>query len=248
MANKKQAETIFGLHAVESLIRHHPQDVLQLWLQSGRNDKRFQKLLSLAKNSGISVQAISADKLKKKCPDGRHQGVVAQVRVHKKNSVELEDLFDRDELLLLILDEVQDPHNIGACLRTADAVGADAVIVSKNRSPSLTAVIRNVASGGAETVPYIQVSNLARAIEQLRDHGVWVVGTSGDAQSSLYELNSGQKTALVMGSEGKGMRRLTRELCDQLVAIPMQGTVESLNVSVATGISLFEIRRQMSLS
>ncbi len=242
--NKKQPETIYGLHAVESAIRHHPEDVLQLWLQQGRSDKRFQKLLVLAKNSGVSVQDISAEKLKKKCPDARHQGVVAQVRMHKKSQVELEDLFERDELFLLILDEVQDPHNIGACLRTADATGVDAVIVSKNRSPALTAVIRNVASGGAETVPYIQVSNLARAIDQLRDNGVWVVGTSGDAQTSLYELEAGSRIALVMGSEGKGMRRLTRESCDQLVSIPMQGSVESLNISVATGVCLYEMRRQ----
>lgn len=245
MANKKQAETIYGLHAVESIIRHHPEDVLQLWLQQGRNDKRFQKLLDLAKNSGVCVQTISTDKIKKKCPDSRHQGVVAEVRLRKKNSLELQDLFSRDELLLLILDEVQDPHNIGACLRTADAVGVDAVIVSKNRSPALTAVIRNVASGGAETVPYIQVTNLARAIEQLKENNVWIVGTSGDAPTSLYELGSSKRTALVMGSEGKGMRRLTRESCDQLIAIPMQGSVESLNVSVATAVCLFEIRRQM---
>jgi len=245
MTNKKQTEIIYGLHAVESAIRHHPENILQLWLQQGRNDKRFQKLLDLAQNSGVSVQTISNDKIKKKCPDVRHQGVVAEVRRCKKNSIEIEDLFSREELLLLILDEVQDPHNIGACLRTADAVGVDAVIVSKNRSPSLTAVIRNVASGGAETVPYIQVSNLARTIDKLRDNNIWIVGTSGDAQTSLYELGSTKRTALVMGSEGKGMRRLTRESCDQLIAIPMQGSVESLNVSVATAVCLFEMRRQM---
>lgn len=243
--SRNNPEIIYGLHAVESAIRFHAEDILQLWMQQGRHDKRFQKILTLAKQSGLSVQSISADKLKKKCPGGRHQGVVAQVRQQKKNRVELEDLFEREELLILILDEVQDPHNIGACLRTADAVGADAVIVSKNRSPALTAVIRNVASGGAESVPYIQVSNLARAITQLQAHNVWVVGTSGEATTSLYDLNTGSRMALVMGSEGKGMRRLTAEHCDELIAIPMQGTVESLNVSVATGICLFEIRHKM---
>ncbi len=241
----KQTEIVYGLHAVESAIRHHPEAVLQLWMQQGRKDKRFQTLLSLAKNSGISVQAISAEKLKKKCPDSRHQGVIAEIRPRKENRPALEDLFEREELLLLILDEVQDPHNIGACLRTADAVGADAVIVSKNRSPGLTAVIRNVASGGAETVPYIQVSNLARTINQMQDNNIWVVGTSGDASTGLYELRTSSRMALVMGSEGKGLRRLTRECCDQLISIPMRGTVESLNVSVATGICLFEMRHQM---
>ncbi|HHO59168.1 MAG TPA: 23S rRNA (guanosine(2251)-2'-O)-methyltransferase RlmB [Thiotrichales bacterium] len=244
--SNKQSELIYGLHAVESAIRHHAEDVLQLWLQQGRNDKRFQMLSGLAKNSGVSVQSISADKLKKKCPGVRHQGVVAQIRRQKQNKVELEDLLEREELLLLILDEVQDPHNIGACLRTADAAGVDAVIVSKNRSPALTGVIRNVASGGAETVPYIQVSNLARAISQLRDRDVWVVGASGDASTDLYDLTASKRMALVMGSEGKGMRRLTRESCDELIAIPMQGNVESLNVSVATGICLFQIRHLMN--
>ncbi len=243
--SNKHTEIIYGLHAVESAIRFHGEDILQLWMQQGRHDKRFQALSSLARNSGISVQTISTDKLKKKCPDSRHQGVIAEMRTGKKNTITLDDLFERETLLLLVLDEVQDPHNIGACLRTADAVGADAVIVSKNRSPALTPVMRNVASGGAETVPYILVTNLARAINQLRDHNVWVVGSSGDATTSLYELAAGKRMALVMGSEGKGMRRLTRESCDQLVSIPMQGTVESLNVSVAAAICLFEIRQQM---
>ena len=135
-------------------------------------------------------------------------------------------------------------------MRTADAVGVDAVIVSKNRSPALTPVIRNVASGAAENVPYIMVSNLARALEKIKEHNVWLIGTSGDAQNTLYDssqqLNSNQSLALVMGSEGKGMRRLTREACDELVSIPMQGSVESLNISVATAVCLYEIRRQQS--
>ena len=241
----KSAELIYGLHAVESAIRHHPENMLQLWVQQGRHDKRMQQIIKLAKNNGLSVQAISAEKIRKKCADARHQGVVAEVRAVQGARMALEDCFELETCLLLILDEVQDPHNIGACLRSADAAGVDAVIVSKNRSPALNPVIRKVASGGAETVPYIQVSNLARAIEQLRDHGIWVVGTSGDADTRLYELQVGKRCALVMGSEGKGMRRLTRESCDQLISIPMRGQVESLNVSVATGICLFEMRRQM---
>ncbi len=244
--SKESTDIIYGIHAVEAALRKQPQNILQVFVQQGRNDKRFQQLSLLAKKTGISVQLIHADKIKKKCPDSRHQGVVAQIRVQKKNTIELEDLFTRDELLLLILDEVQDPRNIGACLRTADAAGVDAVIVSKNRSPALNAVIRNVASGGAETVPYIQVSNLVRSINRLRDNNIWVVGASGDANTSVYDLTATTKMALVMGSEGKGMRRLTRECCDELLAIPMQGNVESLNVSVATGICLFELRQKMN--
>jgi 23S rRNA (guanosine2251-2'-O)-methyltransferase len=174
---------------------------------------------------------------------------MAELRVSRQQAASLEEILDRDQVLLLILDEVQDPHNIGACLRTADAIGVDAVIVSKNRSPALTAVSRNVASGAAETVPYIMVSNLARTMEKIQQSGVWVVGTSGDADQDIYAANlNSKRLALVMGSEGKGMRRLTRETCDELVSIPMRGTVESLNISVATAVCLFEIRRQQTLS
>ncbi|RKZ62652.1 MAG: 23S rRNA (guanosine(2251)-2'-O)-methyltransferase RlmB, partial [Gammaproteobacteria bacterium] len=204
------------------------------------------------KNSGISIQAISNDKLKEKCPKARHQGVVAEIRFSKSSAVSLDDILEKESLLLLVLDEVQDPHNIGACLRTADAVGVDAVIVSKNRSPALTPVIRNVASGAAETVPYIMVSNLARALEKIKQNNVWVIGTSGDCEQTIYSSSHSnsrsnsmsKRLALVMGSEGKGMRRLTREACDELVSIPMQGSVESLNISVATAVCLYEIRRQ----
>jgi 23S rRNA (guanosine2251-2'-O)-methyltransferase len=186
--------------------------------------------------------------LKDKCPNARHQGVVAEIRQSISSAVSLEDILEKESVLLLILDEVQDPHNIGACLRTADAVAVDAVIVSKNRSPALGPVIRNVASGAAETVPYIMVSNLARALEQIKHNNVWIIGTSGDARRSIYDasaiINSKQSIALVMGSEGSGMRRLTREACDELVSIPMQGSVESLNISVATAVCLYEIRRQ----
>ncbi|HEB82619.1 MAG TPA: 23S rRNA (guanosine(2251)-2'-O)-methyltransferase RlmB [Gammaproteobacteria bacterium] len=243
---KQPTDIIYGIHAVEAALRKQPQNILQLFVQQGRNDKRVQTILSLAKNNGVSLQAISNDRLREKCPKARHQGVVAEIRRDKSTPVSLEDILQKENLLLLVLDEVQDPHNIGACLRTADAAGVDAVIVSKNRSPALNAVIRNVASGAAETVPYIMVSNLARALDKIRDANVWVVGTSGDADRSLYESRAGNRMALVMGSEGKGMRRLTREACDELIAIPMTGSVESLNISVATAVCLFEYRRQLS--
>jgi len=245
---KKSNELIYGIHAVESAIRNQPENVLQVFIQQGRNDNRIKNILGLAKNSGVSVQAINNDRLKEKCPKVRHQGVVAEIRRSQCSAVSLDDILDKESVLLLILDEVQDPHNIGACLRTADAAGVDAVIVSKNRSPALTPVMRNVASGAAETVPYIMVSNLARTLDKIKQSNVWVMGTAGESEQTIYDTITSQRMALVMGSEGKGMRRLTRVACDELVSIPMQGNVESLNISVATAVCLYEIRRQQHAS
>lgn len=244
---KHKAEIIFGIHAVESLLRRHPEQVLQLWVQAGRIDKRMQVIQDLATAQGVSVETCSRDVLQKKSSHHKHQGVVARIRARETSQPDLLDILSKPELLLLVLDGVQDPHNLGACLRTADACSVDAVIVSRNRSPGLTAVVRNVASGAAETTPFIQVSNLARALQQLKDHDVWVVGGAGEAATSLYDSTATQRLAIVMGSEGRGLRRLTRESCDELVSIPMQGHVESLNVSVATGICLFEYRRKQRL-
>ena len=244
---KHKTDLMFGIHAVESALRRSPEQVLQLWVQAGRTDRRMQAVLDLAGRHGVSIERVSRDVLQKKSGDGRHQGVVASVRAGGRPQPTLESILDRQDLLLLVLDGVQDPHNLGACLRSADACGADAVIVSKNRSPGLTPVVRNVASGAAETTPFIQVSNLARALQQLKDSAVRVVGTAGDAPTSLYEARTSDRLALVMGAEGQGMRRLTREHCDELVFIPMLGHVESLNVSVATGICLFEYRRKQGL-
>ena len=244
--SKSRNELIYGIHAVESALKHRPEGVLQLWVIQGRSDNRINSLLTLAKKAGVSVQSISADKMKKKCADGSHQGVAADLRLMKTKQTALEDILSKQGgLLLLILDEVQDPHNIGACLRSADAAGVDAVIVCKNRSPGITAVVRKVACGAADTVPFIQVTNLARAMELMHDHDVWIVGTAGETDNSLYDINVTQRMALVMGAEEKGLRRLTRENCDELIYIPMRGSVESLNVSVATGVSLFEIRRKI---
>ena len=243
---KHKTETIFGIHAVESVLRRNPELVLQLWVQAGRHDKRIQSILGLAGTHGVSVETCSRDVLQKKSSGQKHQGVVAKIRADKKSQPELKDILARHDLLLLVLDGVQDPHNLGACLRSADACGVDAVIVSRNRSPGLTPVVRNVASGAAETTPFIQVSNLARALQQLKDNDVWVVGTAGEATTSLYDSTTSNRLAVVMGSEGEGMRRLTRESCDELIYIPMQGHVESLNVSVASGICLFEYRRKLA--
>lgn len=244
--SKHKAEVIFGIHAIESALRRNPEQVLQLWVQAGRHDKRMQTILGLAGTHGVSVESCSRDVLQKKSFDQKHQGVVARIRIDKKSQPDLKYILARPDLLLLVLDGVQDPHNLGACLRSADACGVDAVIVSRNRSPGLTPVVRNVASGAAETTPFIQVSNLARALQQLKDNDVWVVGTAGEATTSLYDSTTSNRLAVVMGSEGEGMRRLTRESCDELVYIPMQGHVESLNVSVASGICLFEYRRKLA--
>ncbi len=242
---KAQHEIIYGLHAVDAALRNNRETVLQLWVQQGRKDDRIRRLVDIANSAGISTEAMATEKLTMKCDGQRHQGVVARIRAGARRQLALEDLLERESLLLLILDEVQDPHNIGACLRSANAVAADAVIVSKNRSPGLTSVVSKVASGAAEDTPYIQVSNLARALDKLRDADVHIVGTSGDSDLSLYDCHVSPRMAVVMGSEGKGMRRLTREACNQLISIPMLGTVESLNVSVASGVTLFELRRRM---
>jgi len=226
-------------------VKNNAESVLQVWVQQGRKDQRIHGFTEQVKKFGISLEVISGDKMKRKCPDAKHQGVIAKIRTSNRKTIELEDLLQKKNLLLLVLDAVQDPHNIGACLRTADAAGVDAVVVSHNRSPGLTAVVRNVASGAADSVPYVQVPNLARALQLMKDNNVWVVGASGDVQASIYDCKAETRTALVMGSEGSGMRRLTRESCDELVRIPMQGAVESLNISVATGICLFELRRQL---
>lgn len=245
---KPQHEVIYGLHAVEAALRNNGEHVLQLWVQQGRNDGRIRALIEMATSAGVSVETISTDKLSGKCNGERHQGVVARVRGGSRKRVELDDLLERESLLLLILDEVQDPHNVGACLRSADAAGADAVIVCKNRSPGLTPVVIKVASGAAEHTPYIQITNLARTLEKLRDADVWIVGTSDDSETSLYDCETTKRMAVVMGSEGDGMRRLTREGCNELISIPMQGSVSSLNVSVASGVTLFELRRRMNLN
>ena len=237
-------EIAYGLHSVESILKHSPEIVLQIFLQKNRDDKRIQNIIALANRLGLSVETISTDKLNNKYEDIRHQGVVARIRSKNKKTSQLEDFLSLQHCLFLVLDGVEDPQNIGACLRTADAVGVDAVIVSKNRSPGITPVVRKVASGAAETVPFITVSNLAQTLQQLKDNDVWVIGAAGDTDTSIFGCNPSAKSALVMGAEEKGLRRLTRETCDELVKIPMSGSVESLNVSVATGICLYAIQQK----
>ncbi|MCW1246726.1 23S rRNA (guanosine(2251)-2'-O)-methyltransferase RlmB [Pseudomonas sp. SAICEU22] len=241
-----QLEKIYGVHAVEALLRHHPKRVKQIWLAEGRSDPRVQTLVELAGENRVAVGQAERREMDA-WVEGVHQGVVAEVSPSQVwGEAMLDELLDRTEgaPLLLVLDGVTDPHNLGACLRSADAAGALAVIVPKDKSATLTPVVRKVACGAAEVIPLVAVTNLARTLEKLQQRGLWVVGTAGEAEVSIYDQDLTGPTILIMGAEGKGMRRLTREHCDYLVKLPMAGSVSSLNVSVATGVCLFEAQRQ----
>lgn len=236
----------FGIHAVGSLLERQPSKVRGLWVQKDRQDKRIQKLLDQAREHGIKIRFTDRKELDR-LADGVHQGVVAEATaVEICNEPFLEKLLEQLEEapLLLVLDGVTDPHNLGACLRTADAAGVHAVIAPKDRSAPLNATAVKVACGAADTVPYVVVTNLARTLKQLQAAGVWITGTAGEAQQLVTQASLTGPMALVMGAEGTGMRRLTRENCDQLIKIPMAGSVSSLNVSVAAGVCLFEAVRQ----
>ena len=246
---------VYGIHAVDSLLRTKPKSVQRLWLQLGREDKRIGSLLELAQNQGVPT-AREPRKNLDDLVDGRHQGVVAEtLDMPEGADVGGGNLWDEADLyravdakqgavLLLILDGVTDPHNLGACIRSADAAGVDAVIVPKDKSADLNPTSRKVASGAAEVVPFVKVTNIARTMEALKERGVWLYGTAGEAENTIYDSDLTGSVALVMGAEGAGLRRLTREGCDHLVKLPMAGSVSSLNVSVATGVCLFEIVRQ----
>ena len=236
---------IYGFHAVTSRIRQNPDGVLEIYLQAQRNDPRMRDLIKLAETNGVRIIPVDAKRLDGMAGGTRHQGVAARVdashRVQHRDDVL--DTLDEPPLLL-VLDGVQDPHNLGACLRSADAFGVHAVIAPKDRAVGITATVEKVACGAAETVPYITVTNLARTLRELQELGIWVVGAAGDAEQDLYGFKHTGALAWVLGAEGEGLRRLTRETCDELARIPMQGSVESLNVSVSAGICLFEARRQ----
>ncbi|MEE3156662.1 MAG: 23S rRNA (guanosine(2251)-2'-O)-methyltransferase RlmB [Pseudomonadota bacterium] len=239
-------ERVFGLHAVQALLDRHPKRIKRLLLQAGRLNERQQALLALAGRQGVALQRVAGDELDAQA-EGVHQGVVAEVVPSQLWSEEmLGHMLDRLEgtPLLLVLDGVTDPHNLGACLRSADAAGAHAVIVPRDRSASLNPTVRKVACGAAETVPLVAVTNLSRTLKQLKQRGLWVVGTAGEADQLIYDVDFTVPSIIIMGAEGAGMRRLTREHCDYLAKLPMAGSVSSLNVSVATGICLFEAVRQ----
>jgi 23S rRNA (guanosine2251-2'-O)-methyltransferase len=239
-------DLVYGLHAVRAVIDRAPERVLELWMAEPRQDARARDLRERAQGAGLKVQLVGNESLAKLAGEVAHQGVVAAVRPLKPWDEEtlIASLNDVPGPLLLVLDGVTDPHNLGACLRTADAAGVRAVILPKDRSASVDAVARKVAAGAAEFVPVVPVTNLARALGRLKQSGIWVVGADGEAEQPLYAADLNRPLALVLGAEGEGMRRLTRDSCDFLVRIPMAGQVESLNVSVAAGIALFEAGRQ----
>lgn len=240
-----KSKMIFGFHAVTSRLRHEASSVEEIYVDASRVDGRMQELLSVAKAFNVRIIKADDQRLSNIVGTRRHQGVVAKAGELSlaRNLDELLDAIDGPPLLL-ILDGITDPHNLGACLRVADGAGAHAVIAPKDRAVGLNATAAKVASGAAETMPYITVTNLARTMRELKERDVLLIGTSDDAEKSLYQADFSGPAALVMGSEGEGMRRLTRETCDVLVHVPMFGSVESLNVSVASGICLYEARRQ----
>lgn len=240
-----KSKMIFGFHAVTSRLRHEASSVDEIYVDAERVDRRMQDLLAAAKAANVRIIMADGQRLDSIVGTRRHQGVVAKAGELSlaRNLDELLDAIDGPPLLL-ILDGITDPHNLGACLRVADGAGAHAVIVPKDRAVGLNATAAKVASGAADSVPYITVTNLARTMRELKERDVWLIGTTDDAEKGLYEADFSGPCALVMGSEGEGMRRLTRETCDVLVSIPMFGAVESLNVSVASGVCLYEGRRQ----
>ncbi|MCL4799098.1 MAG: 23S rRNA (guanosine(2251)-2'-O)-methyltransferase RlmB [Burkholderiales bacterium] len=236
---------IYGFHAVTSRLRAHPDSVLEVIVDAAREDARAAGLRRLAEAHGVRVRAVSRERLDGLMHGTRHQGVVARVTgIAQAHSID--ELLDalRVPPLLLVLDGVTDPHNLGACLRVADAAGAHAVIAPKDRAAGLGGTAAKVASGAAETVPYLTVTNLSRALDDLKARDVWVIGADAEATEDLFTAELPEAVAWVLGAEGHGMRRLTRERCDRLVRIPMYGTVESLNVAVAAGLCLFEARRR----
>lgn len=237
----------YGIHAVTALLENSPEKIKQLWLQKNRDDKKLKVIARLAEQQGMPIQFVPTKTLDKLC-QARHQGVIAEVSMTKGHSEnDLSDIIASSPTpFILILDGVEDPHNLGACLRSADAAGVTCVIAPKDKAVGITSTVSKVACGAAETVPFIQVTNLARTMQQLKEQGIWIYGAAGEAEKSLYQLELTGPIAIAMGAEGKGLRRLTRENCDFLIKIPMAGTVESLNVSVATGICLFEVLRQKS--
>ena len=238
---------VAGIHSVRAALKFGAEGVGEIWLERTRRDRRLAELADLAKQAGVKLRHVDREKLDKAAGGANHQGAVAWVRVPTaRTEQDLAVLLDRLQQtpFLLLLDEVQDPHNLGACLRTAEAAGVHAVIAPKDNAVGLTPIVCKVASGAAETLPYFQVTNLARVMDTLKARGIWLIGTAGEGETDLYAADLQGPLGLVMGSEGTGLRRLTRERCDGLVRLPMSGKVESLNVSVAAGVCLYEALRQ----
>ncbi len=237
---------IGGIHSISLLLEKQPERVIQIFIADQRSDQKIQSIVAAAKTQKISVQQVNVHKLDQLLPNINHQSIGAQIKsLPELGEHDLKDLVEANEYpLFLILDSVQDPHNLGACLRSADAAGVTAVIIPKDRAASLNPTVRKVASGAAECVPLVTVTNLARAMRILQTEGVFLIGLAGEASEFLFQTDLKGKIALVLGAEENGLRRLTREHCDVLAKLPMFGSVSSLNVSVACGVSLFEAVRQ----
>jgi len=241
-------KVLFGFHAVGVRLKTAPQSIIEIYYEASRRDARMRQFLERAREAGARLIEADALRIAKLAGSHGHQGVAARVEAVAQVQ-SLDDLLDRlDEggvaPLLLVLDGVTDPHNLGACLRAADGAGAHAVIAPKDHACGVNATVAKVASGAAETVPYFMVTNLARTLNELKERNIWIIGTSGDADKTLYQADLKGPVALVLGAEGPGMRQLTRKTCDELIGIPMQGAVESLNVSVASAVCLYEALRQ----
>ena len=243
------SKVLFGFHAVGVRIKTAPSSVFEVFFDVSRRDARMRQFTDRAREAGIRLVESDGLRLAKMCGSHGHQGVVARVdtlAVVKSLDELLEQLEAAgiEQPLLLVLDGVTDPHNLGACLRVADGAGAHAVIAPKDHAAGISAIVSKVASGAAETMPYFMVTNLARTLGELKERNIWCIGTSDDATKTIYDVNLKGPVALVLGAEGEGMRQLTRKTCDDLVSIPMRGAVESLNVSVASGVCLYEALRQ----
>lgn len=244
-----RTQLLAGFHAVTARLRQSPGSIQNLYVDDARRDKRVADLMELAERSGLPVHLVPTERMDALAGSLRHQGVVA-IADPLSLAQDIDEVFDGMDApaLLLVLDGVTDPHNLGACLRTADAAGVHAVIAPKDRSVGLTPVVERVSCGASQTIPYVMVTNLARQLRDLKDRGVWIIGTDERGEQAPDEVDQTGPIAWVMGAEGKGMRRLTRDLCDYLVRIPMAGSVQSLNVSVATGVCLYETVRQRRVS
>jgi 23S rRNA (guanosine2251-2'-O)-methyltransferase len=242
---KREPRVVFGFHAVLARLRADPASVVELFVDETRNDARIRDLATAAERGGVKVMRVPTRRLDGFYGGGRHQGVVARIEMKRATDTLDEILGEIEQPLLLVLDGVTDPHNLGACLRVANAAGAHAVVAPKDRAAGITPAVSKVASGAAESTPYIMVTNLARTLSDLKERNVWIVGADERAEQTLYQANLPESIAWVLGAEGEGMRRLTRESCDLLVRIPMAGDVASLNVSVSAGVCLFEsVRRR----
>jgi len=241
----KEPRVVFGFHAVLARLRSDPKSVVEIFLDETRNDARGRDLAAAAERAGVRIMRVPTKRLDGFYGGGRHQGVVARIEV-RKLADDLDELLDSVEKpLLLVLDGITDPHNLGACLRVANAAGAHAVIAPKDRAAGITPAVSKVASGAAEDTPYLMVTNLARTLDEIKERNIWVVGADERGEETLYEADLPDSIAWVLGAEGEGMRRLTRERCDIVVRVPMLGQVQSLNVSVCAGVCLFEsVRRR----